>query len=174
MFWIYFVRPLESLAEGWQFKLPVAVVLTYMWSAVREVIGLYADLLALPTFLLGMASLAFIFDFLTAILRAYREKGIKGIQFIKFRQLLIKAAEWALVIGVASNIASGAEQAAAEWLSLFGHVDAIAVFWLTIQDGWSSLKNIKGEDTALLWVEGAMDLANGRLSLDQLDKSSDE
>lgn len=169
MFWFYFIRPVQSLAQSWQVKLPIAIFLSYLWGTFEQVLGTYADLLTLPKFLIGMASLAFFLDFFTAVLQSYRENGVEGIQFLKFRQLLVKAAEWALIIMVASNIASGAGKADASWTVLFSELDTIAVFWLTIQDAWSSIKNLRGDKGARLWLEGAYNLAQGELSIDQLD-----
>lgn len=167
--WFYFVRPLQSLVEHWQIKLPIAFALAFVWDTVTSIFGVYANLLELPSFLLGMASLAFIFDFATAVLSAYQEHGIEGIELLKFRQLLIKAAYWAIAIGAASNIATGAEQAS---IPVFPKTDAAVVFWLTIQDGYSALQNWKGRSGAKEWIEGAVEVAQGDASIDSLlDKS---
>lgn len=165
MAWFYFVRPLESLAQNWQVKLPLAVVLAYVWELIQTIFGVYADLLALPGFLLGMASLAFIFDFLSAVVTAYRKNGIEGIELIKFRQLLIKASYWAIVIGAASNIATGAEEAG---IPVFPQTDAAVVFWLTLQDGYSALQNWRGKEGAREWIKGALDVAQGDASIDSI------
>jgi hypothetical protein len=168
MFWLYFVRPLQSLWSGWQVKLPISLLIAAFWSIIDSVVGTYTSLLSMPAFLLGMASLAFIFDFLTAVLAAWQDDGWEGISLLKFRQLLVKAAYWVLIIAVASNLASGAERAG---YPLLPRVDVAAVMWLTLQDSISAVQNWKGKEGAAEWFQGALDLAQGDLSLDQITSS---
>lgn len=170
MFWFYFVRPIERLAEHWQFKLPIALIAATFWSVIKSVLGVYSNLLSMPPYLLGMASLAFIGDFASAVLSAYREDGIEGFELIKFRQLLIKASYWIVVIFTFSNLATGAERAG---VPILNAVDVGAVMWLTVQDVWSTVKNWKGKEGAREWFQGAINLANGDFSLDQLDNKND-
>jgi len=170
MAWFYFVRPIESLVHKWQIKLPAAVILAYAWDFAEHMAGVYAELLSMPSFLIGMATIAFFGDFLAAVVSAYEENGIKGIDLIKFRQLAIKAAYWIIVIGAFSNLATGATKAGYPVIPKF---DDAAVIWLSMQDTWSAIENWKGEGAGREWVKGAYDLARGDLSIDQVSQHND-
>lgn len=171
MFWFYFIRPIRSLLHHWEVKLPLAVVATTFWSVIDNIAGVYANLLHMPAYLLAMASAAFFFDFASAVLATLRDKGFSGIQLIKFRQLLIKAAYWTIIIFTFSNLSSGAEEAN---IPILHNADVLAVMWLTIQDAWSTLENWRGDEGAAEWLEGMMSLKDGDLSIDQITTSDSE
>lgn len=162
MAWFTFVRPLQSLAADWQLKSILTLLLSGAAYGLHNLMGLYTDLLALPTYLLVGASIAFMADFLTAVLSAYKRDGLAGIEMIKFRQLAIKGAYWVLIISVFSNLSSTADRAGFTWGQ---YIDEYMIVWLIVQDGWSALVNWKGKHLAIQWVEGALDLANGDLKL---------
>lgn len=165
MFWFYFVRPVQRVLEGWQVKLPLAMILAYFWDLAEHMAGVYTELLSLPSFLWGVATLAFFGDFLTAVLAAYQDEGLAGLKLIKFRQLLIKAAYWLIIISVFSGFATAGEKAGYPVIPNF---DAAIVFWLTAQDLWSAVQNWKGKSEAKEWFRGAVDFAQGDISLDQI------
>jgi len=169
LFYFYFLRPIRSLAEHWQIKLPVSVLFAFLYDSASKLTGVYGDLLSMPVYLIGMATICFFADFLTAVLAAYERDGLSGIELIRFRQLLLKGAYWAIIIGVASNIATGGSEAGIPYAGL---VDEVVVTWLSLQDGYSAVQNWKGSQGAREWFQGAVDLAQGGLSLDQANQKS--
>lgn len=167
--YFYFVRPVHRLADHWPVKSILVVGATAFWAAVESLFGIYSNLLSMSPYLLGLASIAFFGDFASAVLATLRDEGWAGIELIRFRQLLIKAAYWIVIIFVFSAVSSAAKQTEITILqATFGRVDVAAVFWLTIQDLWSILANWRGKEGAKEWFQGMIGLSQGELSIDDL------
>lgn len=159
------------MIQAWQIKLPVSVFLAGLFVLLENALGVYENLVDMPQYLMVAAAVAFLCDFFSAVLAAYRDEGLSGIQLIKFRQLLIKAAYWIIIIMAFSNMATAAAKAGSPYFHL---ADELVVFWLILQDGWSTIVNWKGGDgPAMQWVNGALDMATGDLSAEQIKEASD-
>lgn len=169
MAWLYFVRPIKSLLHAWQLKFPLSFLLASLVAALENALGVYQNLIGMPEYLIVAAAVAFMCDFFSAVLAAYRDEGLAGVQFIKFRQLLIKAAYWIIIIMAFSNMATAATKAGWPYFQL---ADEVAVFWLMLQDGWSTIVNWRGgEGPAMQWVSGALSLAKGDVTVEQIKEA---
>jgi len=155
----HLIRSCLSLLNFWQVKLPVSLIMAWLWLAAKRLFGFYDQLLSTDPLLLLMAISIFGLDWITGVAAALREG--KEMSSWKFRQGAWKFLEYTALVAVCVMLANAAEGKVVE--PLLGVIDDAALFYIGGTEALSVVENVKGSRAAALrWVENVKRMMQGK------------
>lgn len=155
----YVIRPVISLLEHWEIKLPIAFLLGWGWWVGQRLVGLYDQLLSTDPLLLLMAVSIFLIDWVSGIAAAIRDG--EGIQSRRFRQAGWKFIEYTCVVAVCIMLSNAADGKLVE--PIFQGFDDAALFYVGLTEARSVAENVERAQ----WLQSIRSLTQGTLPQDK-------
>jgi len=136
----YIFRPLRTLLDSWQFKLPFASVVSVVWTTLREVGSVYQHLLSMNPTLLTFNLTAIFIDTLSGMYAAYREEGAEALSSYQLRATGWKVIEYAMVTVVFVGLENATSSTFAS--PIFQYFGNGILIYIGVTETWSVKENL--------------------------------